>query len=154
MINQEVQDFLDPELRLMYLDAQQLLSTVTEQYSDYSFLVFPFAKLYEGFLKKLFYKTGAISQHQYESQRWRVGRALNPDLEIHLRKEESVYDRILELCGGKEVPNQLWEAWKRGRNQVFHYFPGKHKPMSFSDAKEIISKLELAMDAAIKSCRI
>jgi len=53
--------------------------------SDYSYLVFPFAKSYEGFLKKLFLDLGFISQQVYESDHFRIGRALNPHLEKNLR---------------------------------------------------------------------
>lgn len=145
MISQNLRDFLESDLSIIYDDGEKLLSTVNSGYSDYSFLVFPFAKVYEGFLKKFFYKIGAINQLQYESERWRVGKALNPQLEKDLR-HESVYDFI-----NPDLGNVLWEAWKNGRNKIFHYFPGQHAPLSFEKAKVIIKQLNDAMEMALDS---
>ena len=48
--------YLSDEQRGLILDGEQLLSDSKHltSISDYSFLVFPFAKAFEGFLKKLF----------------------------------------------------------------------------------------------------
>ena len=107
-MTEKLKNFLDPELRLIYDDGEKLLASASGGFKDFSFVIFPFAKVYEGFLKKFFYKIGAINQHQYESERWRVGKALNPSLEKELR-HESVYDFIKPDLG-----NVLWEAWKNG----------------------------------------
>ena len=129
-------------------------------YSDYSVVVFPFAKVYEGFLKKLFLQIGAISEQQYNNDRWRVGRALNPQLEKprlpagrDLWHTESVYDRLVILCN-PELPEVLWNAWKRGRNQIFHFWPGRNKPLALDGAREIIKEIEMAMEKALENCRI
>ena len=84
-MTEKLKNFLDPELRLIYDDGEKLLASASGGFKDFSFVIFPFAKVYEGFLKKFFYKIGAINQHQYESERWRVGKALNPSLEKELR---------------------------------------------------------------------
>ncbi|MBI3559071.1 hypothetical protein HY085_01630 [Candidatus Gottesmanbacteria bacterium] len=107
-------------------------------------MVFPFAKVYEGFLKKLFFKIGAINQEQYESDHWRVGRALNPQLESNLR-HESVYDFLKP-----DLANILWQAWKNGRNRIFHFWPGKNKPLSFNEAKVIIEQINKAMETGLE----
>lgn len=149
-----VSDFLGNDLRLLQSDGEKLLASATGGFYDYSFVVFPFAKLYEGFLKKLFFQIGAINKFQYENDRWRVGRALNPQLEKDLRHEESVYDRIANLCGGTDLPDTLWRAWKRGRNQIFHFYPTEFKPLSLSEAREIISEFHFAMESALEQCKI
>lgn len=151
MISAELRDFLDPELQLVYDDGERLLASASGGFNDYSFVIFPFAKVYEGFLKKFFFKIGAINQHQYEGERWRVGKALNPQLEKDLRHEESVYDRILELPGGQILADALWDAWKEGRNKIFHYFPGQHATLSFEKAKATIKQLNDAMEMALNS---
>lgn len=154
MISQNLRDFLDPELRLVYDDGERLIASASGGFNDYSFVLFPLAKVYEGFLKKLFFKIGAINRHQYESERWRVGRALNPELEKPLRAEESVYDRILNLCGGPELPDRMWQIWKKGRNRVFHYFPGQHKEMTLAQAKQIVAEMEGTMEQAMIGCGV
>lgn len=152
-MSDKLREFLGPELLPLWEDGEKLLSTMNLAYSDYSFLVFPFAKVYEGFLKKLFLQIGAINEYQYNNDRWRVGRALNPELEKELR-HESVYDRIIEHCGGQTLAETLWQAWKRGRNQVFHFWPGRNKALSLAEAREITDEIQAAMELALEECRI
>ena len=54
-------------------------------FHDYSFVVFPTAKAYEGFLKKMFFDLGFITEEDYRGKRFRIGKALNPFLEKNLR---------------------------------------------------------------------
>lgn len=150
----KLHDFLGPGLLPSYQDGEKLLAEVPTDLSDYSFVVFPFAKVYEGFLKKLFLQIGAIDEYQYNNDRWRVGRALNPQLEKDLRHTESVYDRIVEHCNGVSLADKLWQAWKKGRNQIFHFWPGRSKELSLVEAKEIVGEIEAAMETALTECRI
>lgn len=153
-MSNKLRDFLGGELLPLWADGEKLLATVNPVYSDYSFVVFPFAKVYEGFLKELFFKIGAINEGQYKSDHWRVGRALNPELEKSLRHTESVYDRMVELCGGVSLADTLWQVWKRGRNQIFHFWPGRSKPLALEEVKEIIREIEQAMEKALEECKI
>jgi len=121
--------------------------------ADYSYLVFPFAKAYEGFLKQVFLDLGFISNKDYESDRFRIGRALNPYLEKKLRYS-SVYDKIVHHNGDSVLADQLWSVWKRGRNLVFHYFPHNFKALSFSQAEEIISEIISIMEKTLFECRV
>jgi len=125
-----------------------------EQFADYSFLVFPAAKAYEGFLKDLFLKQGLISQEDYSGKRFRVGKALNPNLEKDFREKESVYDRVVNLCGGKELADVLWETWKQARNMVFHWFPKEINAISMPEAIERIKLVLNTMDKAYSGCQI
>lgn len=150
-MSEDLKNFLGPELLGMWADGDRILASASGGFHDYSFAVFPFAKVYEGFLKKFFLKLGAINEHQYNSDHWRVGKALNPQLEKDLRHDESVYDRIVELPGGQILADALWNAWKEGRNRVFHYFPGLHTPLSFEKAQTIILQINEAMEMAVKS---
>lgn len=89
--------------------------------TDYSYLVFPFAKLYEGFLKDAFLQLGVIDRIDYASNRFRIGRVLNPNI-TKLLRGKSVYAQLKNRYG-ETLPARLWGAWKQGRNLVFHYFP-------------------------------
>lgn len=162
-MSNRLEQFLGPELLPLYRDGEKLLEAAPAGLSDYSFVVFTFAKIYESYLKKLFLAIGAINEYQYNNDRWRVGRALNPQLEKELRHSESVYDRIVDHCGGVELANRLWETWKRGRNQVFHFWPasltnrgepGRNRALLLSEAKEIIAEIEQTMEEALEECRI
>lgn len=147
--------FLGPELSAIWADGDKLVASASGGFHDYSFVLFPFAKVYEGFVKKLCFQIGAITERQYNSERWRVGKALNPQLEKEFRQEESVYDRLVASCtNGKELADELWSAWKRGRNEVFHYYPDHTKHLSFTDARQIVVAIEKVMERAITDCNI
>jgi len=124
------------------------------KFHDYAFVIFPAAKAYEGFLKTFFYDMGLISDDDYFGKRFRIGKALNPSLEENLREKESVYDRLINACGGKELPNELWETWKEGRNLLFHWFPNEKNVIDFDEAKRIFQKILMAMDLAFARCKI
>src|SRR5476651_572464 len=68
-------------------------------FADYSFIVFPMAKAYEGFLKDFFYKVGLITEQTYNDKRFRIGKAINPDINPSHRDEEWLYDGIVRMCG-------------------------------------------------------
>lgn len=121
--------------------------------TDYSYLVFPFAKAYEGFLKKLFLDLKFIPQQVYESDHFRIGKALNPHLEKILR-HESVYDKVTAHCDSRDLADELWNVWKKGRNLVFHYFPHNFRALSLDEAEKIISGILNIMQKAVSECRI
>ncbi|KKT72836.1 MAG: hypothetical protein UW69_C0079G0009 [Microgenomates group bacterium GW2011_GWA2_44_7] len=129
---------------LLLLVREERLKT---NWHDYAFVVFPAAKAYEGFLKKLFLDLGFISQQQYEGDRFRIGRALNPSLEAELRWE-SIYDRLTDRRGGDELPEYLWQTWKRSRNLLFHWFPWHKNAISLTEARGRIEMIIEAMRAA------
>lgn len=124
------------------------------RYHDYSFVVFPAAKAYEGFLKNLFRDLGFITNEDYYGKHFRIGRALNPSLEPRFRESESVYDRIAQFCGGRELPDKLWHAWRQGRNLLFHWFPDQLNVVTYKEASECVNLIIDAMDFAFKECKL
>lgn len=146
--------FLSPDLKELLSQSFFLLEDVSNsrtKFNDYSFVVFPAAKAYEGFLKSVFLERGFISKEDYYGSRFRIGKALNPQLEEKYRNE-SVYDRIATSCGGKELADLLWETWRLCRNLVFHWFPEKTEFLSLSDARERLMMITRAMDELYKNC--
>ena len=124
------------------------------QITDYSYLVFPFAKAYEGFLKQLFLDLGFISEKDYNGTHFRIGKALNPHLEKALRYE-SVYDKVVRRCGGSRIlADEMWINWKRGRNLVFHYFPHNLRALPYNEAEEIISSIVEVMQRSVSECKV
>lgn len=112
---------------------------ISDPISDFSFLVSPIAKAYEGFLKDFFLKIGIISDDEYESDRFRVGKTLNPSLRY---KRFSVYQKLSDYHEkGEELAETLWDAWKFGRNEIFHYFPNNYKSLSQNEAEDRIGLL-------------
>jgi len=138
------------EQRELLEDGRRLLAWMkrhpVNHFSDYSFLVAPFAKGYEGFLKSFFLKLGLISEKQYYSDRFRVGKVLNPNLR---HKKWSVYKKLENLGKtGERVADHLWKAWRQGRNQVFHYFPHNLNRLTLAEAEKRINAILAAMQEA------
>lgn len=115
--------------------------------TDFSYLVFPFAKLYEGFLKKLFLDAGIISERDYHSDHFRIGRALSPNLTRRLGLK-SAYQQISDRYGN-ELAARLWHTWKEGRNLVFHYFPHNYRSLTRVAAIELVNQLVGTMREAV-----
>jgi hypothetical protein len=134
----------------LILEGQYIMHEIIEdhafQFKDYSFLIFPFAKTYEGFLKQLFKDIGFISHLDYISDHLRLGKLLSPHLITKLG-ERSLYRKI-ERTGGEELASRIWKSWKLGRNEVFHYFPHNLKAVSFTEAGKVIEELVSTMEEA------
>lgn len=123
-----------------------------DQLHDYSFVVFPMAKAYEGFLKKLFFDLKLINKKQYLGDRFRVGKSLNPNLPKRYQWDW-VYGELASKCQGEQVPQRLWEVWKQARNRIFHFFPGHQEFISLDEAKRLTEDISNAMDLALSGCR-
>jgi len=112
-----------------------------EQLFDYSFVVMPAAKAYEGFLKDWLFNLKLIDQYQLKDDRFRIGKALNPYLEhVPYLKKECLYEEITQKCG-PELAKTLWETWKQSRNRIFHYFHHLKQAFSFSEAEERLNQI-------------
>ena len=146
----EARKFLNKNQRELIDDVEIVLKRLIsiEHINDYSFIVAPIAKTYEGYLKDFFLKIGIIDQFSYESDRFRVGKTLNPSLRY---KNYSIYQRLTELSDkGEELAELLWDAWKFGRNEIFHYFPNDFKNLNRNEAED---RIALLLRAIIKSGR-
>ena len=152
--NSKLWKYLSSEVRDLIEDGEIVLSFVYEnkhraEISDYSFIVFPFAKAYEGFLKKFFWDVGLITEDEYYGDEIRIGRLLNPSYE----DKSSIYNKVCKKTGAsKDIPKRLWNAWKRGRNMVFHYFPHNFKKLRYEESLDIINDLINAMAQVVSVC--
>ncbi len=125
-----------------------------DEFHDYSFVVFPAAKAFEGFLKKLFLDLGFITSEDYYGKRFRIGRALNPQLEKRLRVKESIYDRLTKFTGDKVLGDELWSTWKQSRNLIFHWFPNERNAITIEEARIRIEMIIASIDRAYKECKM
>lgn len=128
------------------LDREKELGT-NARMVDYGYLVFSVAKVYEGYLKTFFYQMGFISKKHYHNEHFRIGKSLNPDLPNRYRDEEWVYDDVAHVCG-ESLARQLWRAWKRGRNQVFHYTAQNGERLTLHEAELRVEEIVEAMETA------
>ena len=95
---------------------------------------------------KVISKIKSIDKYNYESDRFRVGKTLNPSLRY---KRFSIYQKLANLSEeGEQLAEKLWTAWKYGRNEIFHYFPNNIKNLTRAEAEERIAML---LDAIVSS---
>ena len=135
--------YLSQSQKDLILEGQYLMNDIVKdqayQFKDYSFLVFPFAKAYEGFLKKVFRDKGLISRLDYISDHLRLGKLMSPNL-IGKLGDRSLYKKIQEQYS-QELADRVWSVWKNGRNQIFHYFPHNVRAINFHEADIIIMEI-------------
>lgn len=124
-----------------------------KEFHDYSFVVFPAAKAYEGFLKKLFLDLKFITEEDYYGKHFRIGKALNPSLDKEAMRE-GVYNKIKKYCQGEDLAEKLWETWKLSRNLVFHWFPDEKNTLTLSEAGNRVEMIISAIDQAFKECKL
>ena len=149
-------NYLSPEQRSLASDGAFLVRDSNlhrdEEPTDYSYMVFPFAKMYEGFLKKLFYELHIINSRDFYSDHFRIGKALSPHLASRLGPR-SVY---LELSRrfGENLAEDLWDTWKDARNLVFHYFPHNYRGLTREHAVILIDNLITVMEKAVDKTHV
>lgn len=128
-------------------DVENVLKCLQQNHiNDYSFVVAPAAKAYEGYLKDFFFDLDIIDEYSYHSDRFRVGKTLNPSLRY---KRYSIFKKLADMHeNGEKLAEKLWSAWKQGRNEIFHYFPGNVKKLNLVEAQDCIT---LILKAIIES---
>lgn len=152
--------YLDQDHRALIQDGEHLLDLVREEdksTSDFSYLVFPVSKAYEGFLKKLFMDTGVIDEKDYYGDEVRIGRILSPNFRKanpQLFNKICLRDSAAENSQGQDLADRLWEAWHVGRNRVFHYFPHNFRRLNYNEALEIMHLVISQMEEAVSVCNL
>jgi len=150
-------NYLAPDLKELFLESLLLLEKTkqwNDKFHDYSFVVFPAAKAYEGVLKHIFLDLGFIDKIGFLDKHFRIGKSLNPSLDRQHQGRDWVYDDLAKHCQGKDLPDKLWETWKHSRNLAFHWFPGEKNSLSLPQAEERLSMIFDAIDAIFRVCRI
>ncbi len=121
---------------------------LNSELADYSFIVFDMAKAYEGFLKRYLFQLQLIDLPTFESKRFRLGRALNPDVRHDQRDSHWLFDDLTARCGD-EIARQLWSAWLKCRNRVFHYFPKEPALLTLEQAGDYLTEIGSTIEAAV-----
>ncbi len=133
-------DYLSPHQRDLIREGsyiyQEIFADGRYNFQDYSFIVFPFAKAFEGFIKQYLLDMGLITDQQYNSDHIRVGKLLSPEQNTFTHND-SIYPQLIKKAG-KDTADMVWMTWKYCRNQVFHYYPHNNKSLSLIEAKERI----------------
>jgi len=123
---------------------------VDENYiNDFSFIVFPMAKAYEGFLKKVLLDLNLISHKVYYGRRFRIGRALNPDVSPKQRDQWWLFDDLSRIFN-QGLAQEIWQTWLQCRNHIFHFFPNGEQVLSLDEAISCLNKMEIVMKTTIE----
>jgi hypothetical protein len=156
-------NYLGADLQKLLITSRFLITTVEswgvdlpggeKEFDDYAFVIFPAAKAYEGFLKKIFLDLHFISEKDYFGKHFRIGKSLNPSLPKEIRAEE-VYGKIVKYCGGRDLADDLWETWRVCRNLTFHWFPDEKNVVTYAEATERINMIINAIDQAFTECKV
>jgi len=141
-LSQTQKDLIDEGQYLM----NEVIQDHAYRFKDYSFLIFPFAKSYEGFLKQLFKDVGFLSHLDYISDHLRLGKLLSPHLVMKLG-DRSLFEKI-RLSGSRELAETIWKTWKLGRNEIFHYFPHNIHAVTFDEANRTVGNILETMEMA------
>lgn len=152
--NSQLWNYMPSDIQGLIEDGEELIDHAIKHghgaSTDFSYLVFPFAKAYEGFLKRLFLDLDLIQEDDYYGDDIRIGRILNPG---YIKDNKNVFGRLCDpRHAGEDVATKLWMTWKSGRNQVFHYFPHNFRRLSYDEAMTIITEVIESMSAAVVSC--
>lgn len=142
---------MQQELALLSIHLYERELELRSNLVDYSFILFSLSKTYEGFLKKYLYEMNVIDKKVYEGRRFRIGRALNPDISHKHRDDYWLYDDVAKRCG-EDVARELWDAWLECRNQVFHFFPKDGVTLRLDQVEQRMQQLFQAMRTAV-ACR-
>jgi len=147
---------LDKDIKELFSESiflSEITPSLDKQFHDYSFIVFPAAKAYEGFLKKVFLERGFITKEDYSGKRFRIGKALNPSLDKRF-KNESVYLKVVNFCGGNKLADKMWDTWKNCRNLLFHWFPNEKNAIDFDEANTRLTEIFDTVDEVYLGCKI
>lgn len=147
-------NYLGEDLQELLLQSKFLLEKASDiKAHDYSFVIFPAAKAYEGFLKKLFYELHFINDEDYFGKHFRIGKSLNPNLPKEIRRRE-VYSELVNYTGNTDLANNLWETWRACRNLTFHWFPDEKNAITLVEAQQGIDMIITSIDKAFEECNI
>lgn len=98
---------------------------------------------------------GFISEHDYSGKHFRIGKALNPELEERFKGDDDwVYNKLKKYCSGEELPNKLWMTWKESRNKLFHWFPNEKNVINHNEATEKLLMVIDAIDEVFTTCKV
>jgi uncharacterized protein (DUF2249 family) len=148
-----LQELMRQSMDLIDREKERLVNEKVLPYHDYSFVIFPAGKAYEGFLKELLLDLNMITKQQYYGEHFRIGRALSPNLPKRYR-HGWVFGKLGQVCGGDVLPLLMWETWKRARNRTFHYFPDKNEWNSLEQAEGLVGEIIQTMERSLLGCKV
>ena len=147
-------NYMTQEMKELVFEGEALLTscqlTGELKIKDFSYLVFPWGKLYEGFLKKVFLDLNFITPEDYYGNEVRIGKLLSTGMGNKPPHRLSI---VAELSSTKILGENLTKAmrsvWKNSRNSVFHFFPDNVYKLDLDTAKKRIDEVVKCMELVV-----
>lgn len=149
----EFDNFIGEELIDLYEDSINIFKDYkkTEKglydMSDYSFLVLPIAKVYEGVLKRVLVKTKLLKEEDLlNNPIISVGGYFNPV------GNNKIFDRLKDKARDKTVPHIIYSTYQECRNNILHYDSYKdNRIKKIEDAEFYVKRIIHAIDKVYES---
>ncbi len=115
----EFDEFVGQDLIQLRKDSNNLLKEANESttyISDYSYIVFPMAKAYEGILKKVLVEAQLVKEEdiQYDPN-VPINNYFNPV------SNTTIFNLLADKVRDKSIPHTIYATYQECRNQILHY---------------------------------
>lgn len=152
--SRDFEEFVGKDILELYEDTRKLLGYFTNQESksstrfyDYSFIVFPFAKAYEGILKKILVEANFISEaNLLEDPSLSINKYFNPV------GNNKIFTSLKDKTRDKAVPFVIYSTYQECRNQIIHYDSYRdNRIKTLQEAEFYINRIFDAIEKAYKT---
>jgi len=114
----ELDKFLGEELLQLRLDTIKLIRDIDfsdVSFSDYSFILLPVAKAFEGFLKKILVNLKLIKLSDLKTDPYiAINKYFNP-------KDGLINEYLVDKKRDKTLPSNIFSVYQECRNDILHY---------------------------------
>jgi hypothetical protein len=146
----EFDEFVGDDLFNLFQDSKYLLVKAQEppfaQVSDYSYIVLPAAKAYEGVLKKILVNAGLVSEQTIlEKPELSLNSYFNPV------GNEGIFNSLKDKARDKAIPHIIYSTYQECRNQIFHHDSYRDSKITLEDADFYIRRIDDAISKAYKT---
>jgi hypothetical protein len=149
--SEEFDKFLGRELLELYQDSCDLFEYINKSefpiMSDYSFMLLPIAKVYEGALKKVLIAIGLTKLADWE---------FNPNLSVSKYfnpvGDNKIFEALEDKARDKTVPHIIYSTYQECRNKIFHYdLYRDDRIKTIEDAEFYKKRIEYAIEKAYET---
>ena len=152
-LSKEFESFLGQDFEILneiyedYFKLRIALINSKYQLSDYSCMVLPLAKAYEGVLKKILVSSGFITEADLQE---------NPNISINKYfnpvGNNAIFKALKDQARDKAIPYIIYSTYQECRNLIFHYDPYRDNRLkSIGDADFYQRRIDDAIKKAFET---
>lgn len=151
--NEEFDKFVGSDLLELYRDSCVLLEQNKKEgqifpaLSDYSIIILPIAKVYEGILKKILVEAEIIGEEEI-----RINPGINVGHYFNPVGNNKIFNHIKDHARDRVVPHIIYATYQECRNQILHYDPHKdNRIKNIEDVEFYVKRIMHAIDKAYET---